>query len=363
MMGQQAPVQSPPDDSSGEKQFHKSPIGRLDDSHRFAVTQGIANVLSTEVAEATFAQIQDGLPLAEVVEDVYSDLMLPDHPISQNTRLSPHSLEKFRAFRDSLDFLLLSFDSSLLHAFQAALPGSSAFHTRLIEIVAVAIHQVAVLLYKSNPDLAHGSSSAVHEIHIWEPPKDPDSHWNTWWDFHPHGPPVTLFHHAWYTGHAHYPDGAADLAGYWAESRIFGGVVLFDRSGSDPGAVYLHPDRNEVTYRISKLTEEQTSAFLCFLVTRRAQREEPKAGHSEEHECEDLGGRCPLPILPDETNLHRVDPEEHISVTGVYRDVWEREMPPPEWMGDGRASDVRNPIDFPTKASQGEAYLRWIRRG
>lgn len=125
IMGQQAPVQNPPNASSEEKQFLKSPIGRLDDSHRFAVTQGIANVLSTEVAEATFAQIQDGLPLAEVVEDVYSDLMLPDHPVSQNTRLSPHSLEKFHAFRDSLNFLRLAFDSSLLHAFQAASPGSS----------------------------------------------------------------------------------------------------------------------------------------------------------------------------------------------------------------------------------------------
>jgi hypothetical protein len=29
-----------------------------------------------------------------------------------------------------------------------------------------------------------------------------------------------------------YPDGLADVAGYWAEDRIFGGVVLFDRGDS-----------------------------------------------------------------------------------------------------------------------------------
>lgn len=89
--------------------------------------------------------------------------------------------------------------------------------------------------------------------------------------------------------------------------------MLFDRSGSDPEAVYLHPDRNEVTYRMSKLTDEQKSALLCFLVTSRAQKEESKA----DHECEYLGGKYPLPVLPDETNLHRVDPEEHIGITGV----------------------------------------------
>jgi hypothetical protein len=48
-----------------------------------------------------------------------------------------------------------------------------------------------------------------------------------------------------------YPDGLADVAGYWAEDQIFGGVVLFDRSqswcGSDgegPGSskpnFYMH---------------------------------------------------------------------------------------------------------------------------
>lgn len=29
-----------------------------------------------------------------------------------------------------------------------------------------------------------------------------------------------------------YPDGNADVAGYWAEDQIFGGIVLFDRGES-----------------------------------------------------------------------------------------------------------------------------------
>ncbi|KAL1882967.1 hypothetical protein Daus18300_000605 [Diaporthe australafricana] len=337
--------------------FHKSSIDTVDDPHRVAVTRAIANVLSTEIAEITFAQTKDGLPLVEVVDDGWSKLLEPDHPIFKHTELSPGSLDDVREFREGFDVRLLRFDTPLLNAFQAASPGSRAFKTRLIEILAVAIHQMAVLLYENNPDLSPESSSAVHRVHVWEPPKGPDSEWNTWWQFHPHGPPPTLFHHTWYINHDHYPDGAADVAGYWAESRIIGGVVLFDRSGSDPDAVYLHPDRDQVTYRISKLTDEQKVTLVDFLTINRSQDKELEAGYTQDDEGGSFEGKCPLPILSNETNLHRVDPEEPFSVTGVYRDVWEREMPVPEWMGDGRASY------YPTKADQGDALLRWMRHG
>lgn len=48
--------------------------------------------LSTEIAEISFAQIQDGLPLAEVVDDGSSNLLRSDHPIFKHTELSPKSL-------------------------------------------------------------------------------------------------------------------------------------------------------------------------------------------------------------------------------------------------------------------------------
>lgn len=68
----------------------------------------------------TFAQIQDGLPFAEVVADAYSDLLLPNHPIFKHTELSPKSLDDFRASREGCDVQLLQFDILLLNAFQAA---------------------------------------------------------------------------------------------------------------------------------------------------------------------------------------------------------------------------------------------------
>ncbi len=66
----------------------------------------------------------------------------------------------------------------------------------------------------------------------------------------------------------------------------------------------------------------------------------------------------PLPIHPDETNLHRIDPEEPITMTGVYRHSWER-RPPPEWAGDDRSVDVYDSLNYLTKNSQYEARARW----
>lgn len=41
-----------------------------------------------------------------------------------------------------------------------------------------------------------------------------------------------MFFHVDYMDYDQYPNGLADIAGYWAEDRIFGGVVLFDRGDS-----------------------------------------------------------------------------------------------------------------------------------
>ena len=81
-------------------------------------------------------------------------------------------------------------------------------------MVAVAMYQIAVQLFKRDKSL-----------HMWTPPKDDTT-------FSPHGAPPTLFRHEWYGDYDQYPDGVADMVGYWAEARILGGVVLFDRNES-----------------------------------------------------------------------------------------------------------------------------------
>lgn len=308
--------------------------------------------------------IIDGLPLTHVVRDVYSDLLMDDRPICAHTELCAGfdtGTLRFDAMvtKPTLIFSLLpcgpSFGANrwqLLDIFQRASPGSIDFKTRLIQILARSIHQVAVILYNNNPDLSALTSTPIKDVHTWEPPKgasDSDGRWEVWWMFNPDGPPATLFGHKWYTNVENYPEGAADMASYWAESRILGGVVLFDRAAEARGesdAVYLHPDRGDVTYRICLMTDVQKKAMMDFIQAKEAGSE----------------AACPLPVLPDGTNTQRVDPEEPIRVTGVYRDIWERLTPSPEWMGDGRAHCVRNPLDFPSKNNHHEASYRWSTR-
>jgi hypothetical protein len=52
--------------------------------------------------------------------------------------------------------------------------------------------------------------------------------------------PTPFYHHS-YLCHTQYPCGVADIVGYWAEAKLFGGVVLFDRgeSGTDLSLVQI----------------------------------------------------------------------------------------------------------------------------
>jgi len=171
-------------------------------------------------------------------------------------------------------------------------------------MIAVAVHQVAVQLVKLDRILHKNDGIAS-----WAPPEDNTIFWTSF----PEGLPPTLFRHAWYRDYKQYPDGIADVAGYWAEGRILGGVVLFDRRSLDaePYAIFFHSDRNEVTYRIYQLLDGQIQQLFQFL------SDTPTTS-------------CSLPILGDKNNKRRVDPEEPIEITGIYRDKWERKPLSPD---------------------------------
>jgi hypothetical protein len=214
-------------------------------------------------------------------------------------------------------------------------------------MVAIAVHQIAAILFELDTSLHKDDG-----ITEWTPPES-DS---LYWDWHPNGPLPTLFHHDWYVNHDQYPRGVADMVGYWAEARILGGVVLFDRrkpdtepcaeSGTDfkvdPDAIFFHSDRKGVTYRIYQLLPEQRTALLDFLIA------EPLPP-------------SPLPILANRDNRIRVDPEEPIELTGIYRDLWERKEIQPG-MGDRRNRDVMDRTDYPTRQDFGGARRRALAR-
>ena len=87
-------------------------------------------------------------------------------------------------------------------------------------MVAAAIHQIAVNLYKLDLDL--GSHK---DLVTWVAPTSLQGFFKVY----PTGQLPTLFMHKNYKDFEQYPNGVADIVGYWAEAQIFGGVVLFDR--------------------------------------------------------------------------------------------------------------------------------------
>lgn len=101
-----------------------------------------------------------------------------------------------------------------------------AWKLRLIELVVTACHDIAVCLYQ----LDYGDHEhADHEDWLEE---QFEKYYNARSEARLPLPPPTLFWHRSFRAWHRYPNGVAELAGYWAETQIFGGVVLFDRGES-----------------------------------------------------------------------------------------------------------------------------------
>lgn len=99
----------------GPAQIPKISIGAgLAGAHYDAITRAISNILSTEIAEMTYAQIIDGLPLASVVKDSANGGLPDGHPINKSHKeLCSGVLEKTREFRKDVDLSLIKLDSTV----------------------------------------------------------------------------------------------------------------------------------------------------------------------------------------------------------------------------------------------------------
>ena len=119
----------------------------------------------------------------------------------------------------------------VMQNYQNSAVGSRQFKLHLVELVAIVIHEIAVLLFQSD-DKLH-SKEHIHSVVSWKREPEYEGEGSRrrlvfrYLDPHP-----TLFYHVEYLDHDQYPSGLADIAGYWAEDRILGGVVVFDRGVS-----------------------------------------------------------------------------------------------------------------------------------
>ncbi|KAK0752992.1 hypothetical protein B0T18DRAFT_314652 [Schizothecium vesticola] len=293
------------------------PIDRLDDAHRDVLIRAINNVLATDEAILTYAQIIDGLPIADVAGDRRVTGIYGDHPIDDHEELCPGALDKAREVSPQWDPATLAFSPRVVNAFQRAAPGTKKFNTRLIEMVAVALHQFGVLLHQLGFRMHRGDIECVTN---WTAPK-PSVAEDDW---EPIPPPPTLFYNAFYGDWEIYPEGVADMIGYWAECRILGGVVLFDRRAeldadgdltAEPPNIYLHPSRCKVTFRVTQLLDWQQQALVDFLLS----KPDLTAASGDASPVP-----CPVPVIVDDRNRTRVSPEDALVLRGIYRDVWER---------------------------------------
>ena len=217
----------------------------------------------------------------------------------------------------------------LLQAYQSAAIPSRTLDFRLVELVAVSLHQIGAFLGRlkfdtHDPETTRGFD--IDAVTRWEPEQNPFSRVL---------PDPTLFTQPHFTASGQYPDGLSDMVGYWAEDRILGGVFLFDRSrtwvaDNEPN-MYIQCCRRHVTYRVCQLLDEQQDSLLNFFRTTDASA---------------VGS--PLPILPGADNRLRIEPVDAISVHQVYRDNWERSPPRRRLrIQQYMAPDVISSLDFP----------------
>ena len=197
----------------------------------------------------------------------------------------------------------------MIQAFQDAEPGCRQFKIRLLEMLARSIHQIAAGLFALEPKLHQGDVDSV--VSFREPTRYSPFGKRMMVHEYPEPQPTIFFHYG-YQNHEQYPHGVADMAAYWAEDRIFGGVVVFDRgeSGTEAKDVYLHPGRKRTTMRIWILLDRQLDALTAFLLA-----DPPPLATS------------PLPILAGDSNHPRYDDWDAIARLHIFRDPWERVVP------------------------------------
>lgn len=107
-----SPAEVPSAESMENAGFKQLSATVLDGDHREVLDRAVARILSTNIAEVTYAQIVDGLPIADVAYDSAAGGPYDWHPINDvYTQLCPGMLDKIREFRDGFRPEVLQFDS------------------------------------------------------------------------------------------------------------------------------------------------------------------------------------------------------------------------------------------------------------
>lgn len=85
-------------------------IELLDDSHYCALQRAIRNLLDTNLAFATYAQIIDGLPTEDVAWDRSCHRLQASHPLVDHSELCPGVADKLKAIKADFQVHSLKLD-------------------------------------------------------------------------------------------------------------------------------------------------------------------------------------------------------------------------------------------------------------
>lgn len=100
-----------------EGQFQKLSVDSLQGVHQEILIRAIANVLSSPIAEVTFAQIFDGLILSDVAMDTFKGCVCSEHPLlDEHKALCPGVFDKARELHQSFDPGILAIESKVSNA-------------------------------------------------------------------------------------------------------------------------------------------------------------------------------------------------------------------------------------------------------
>jgi hypothetical protein len=222
----------------------KISVQNLNGEYLATLQTAISRILLTNIAEHTFAEIIDCLPTSDTWEQ---NTNRRHEPIQNHLSLCAGSLETAKALQAAFDVSSLSLDAlvrvwyllissstlltrtKIVQTFQNTVRLSPEFPLRLIEITVAGCHEIAALLF-------HGTDGGRHKQDvgwIYDPWATEPPEWDLGTQRRVIPPLKTVFFHQSYQNHDQYPNGIADIAGYWAEAQIFGGVVLFDHGESE----------------------------------------------------------------------------------------------------------------------------------
>lgn len=204
------------------------------------------SILALPVARETYFQIIHGTP-SRMRSHLRETIVVND-----SLKSSEKAIQLFEEIRTKFALQNLKIDMKLAQNYQNASRGSRENLLRLLEIAAASVHALAGMIYTS-----------FHKDTNIMPPEPREGHY---WQFRRTDHFYVDFYHTNYRRFENYPFGLLNVVGYWAETEIFGGVVLFERveSGSDIVNAFLHPQTTAYAFQLSI---EQLECFADLGIT------------------------------------------------------------------------------------------------